>query len=146
MMVRRFEVDDTEDVLKLMARCYGEVPFVMPALNLAKCGMRLAACVADGFAVVAEHAGKLIGCFLGQRGTLWMSCDPLAMEVFTYVVPEARNTGAGSALYRAFRVWAKTNELPLLLANSCGYDERFEKLFTRMGLTKIGCQFLEATR
>lgn len=143
-MIREAVADDFGCVALLMRHCHEEAAFKMPQLNLEKSFHRFTECIEHGCAFVAEVSGTIVGCFLGQRGTLWFSDEPYAMEVFTYVFALRRNTGAGTKLYKAFRDWAKTKGLKVVLANSCGTNtDRFETLFTRMGLTKIGSQFIE---
>jgi GNAT superfamily N-acetyltransferase len=85
----------------------------------------------------------VVGAFVANVTSFWFSSEPVACEVFTYVLPEARRSGAGVALYRTFLRWAKKLGHRAVLANSCGLDnERLERVFAKLGLLKMGSQWM----
>jgi hypothetical protein len=86
----------------------------LPALDLAKATTTWEAAP---LAILAEKDGGVIGAFAGNVSSFWFSAEPIACETFTYVLPEARRSGAGLALYRTFLRWPKKLGHSAVLAN-----------------------------
>jgi GNAT superfamily N-acetyltransferase len=138
-MLRLAMPDDTPHFQRLFTRCHQEA-VNLPALDPTKA---TATWEAAPFAILAEKDGDVIGGFAANVSSFWFSAEPIACETFTDVLPEARGSGAGLALYGTFLRWAKKLGHRAVLANSCGLDnERLERVFAKLGLTKMCSQWL----
>lgn len=135
--------DDLSTLVYLAKQAQKEVPYKMLQTNWLKVAYHFDVCLRQ-FAVVFEEEGEVIGCFLGQQLEPWYSTETVAYLAFSYVLPEFRNTGAGLRGFRTFKRWAKAIGRPMYLAHeSAEASERMDKIYERLGLTKVGSQFLE---
>src|SRR5437764_4504046 len=119
----------------------------LPRMDEAKCLAHIDGCIREGFALLVEAGEFLapVGTLLGVRYEMWFRREPIASDLFTYVLPEWRRKGVGLTLYRRFRSWRKEHGLKLCLGQVSGIEvERMEKLFAHLGMRKAGATYFEA--
>jgi GNAT superfamily N-acetyltransferase len=96
----------------------------------------------NGFAMVIEHGGEIVGGMLGMCVPHWASSDLVACDLALFVDQRFRGTTAPARLLRAFRDWGIGKGAALILFGaSTGIDpERTAALaevsgFRRHGIT-----------
>jgi L-amino acid N-acyltransferase YncA len=93
----------------------------------------------DGFALVAEKAGVVIGGFIGYITTHFFGTDRTACDYGTFVRKTERG-GAGSLLIAEYVKQAKQRGVAeIVIANSTGMDlNKVAKAFERAGFSHDG--------
>jgi GNAT superfamily N-acetyltransferase len=99
----------------------------------------------DTLFLVLVVNGRIEGMFIGNLIPVWWMFADAAQDIVFYVAEPYR--GHGMRLLREFRKWAKGFDSVKLIQLNVSFGgpegERTEKLFTRMGLTRVGAQFIE---
>lgn len=98
---------------------------------------------------VAEQDNKLIGCVGALLYPLYMNPkDTVVQELWWWLTPESRGSGAGKQLYKFIEDWAKENNANLLFMIALE-DERaakMEKLYKRTGFQPMERTFFKELR
>ena len=143
-MIREVTAADYGPLFLLMKEAHEESITRFVPVDWGKCLGWICKCRDEGFAMVAEKDGEVIGAMLGHKEAPWFSEQEYAVDVFTFVSKAHRGTGAGLKLYRTFLRWAHENETPVFIGQNSGVQvERVEKIFGHLGLTKCGSVFIE---
>lgn len=96
----------------------------------------LARCLNDKscYAVVHETKGEIDGVLLGITQQLFYSTEKMATDLWVH----ATRAGAGAALIRAFRNWAKGRASVLVMGVSYKYGSEDGRVYERLGLKRAG--------
>lgn len=91
----------------------------------------------EGVLLVAERDGELIGA-VGALAYPWYldRSQTIAQEIWWWVEPHARNTGAGKALLDELEAWAKARGaavVSMATPGEGGQDETVARLYRRWG-------------
>lgn len=88
---------------------------------------------------------RVEGLFIGNVIPVWWMYADAAQDIVFYVTAPYR--GHGVKLLRKFRQWAKGFDSVKLIQLNVSFGgpegERTEKLFQRMGMTRVGAQYIE---
>lgn len=145
MRVRAANVLDSSAILALLIEMHQTADVDLPPVNGAKAISRIARCIQDGTALVAEDDdGNLAGSVGGEVSCDWYSDQPFLVDAWFYVRPTARSSRAALLLLRGFQDAARAADLPLRMGVFNGGDvERKDHFFTRAGLRRVGGFYVE---
>lgn len=143
MSVREATLDDLPYIINLAGQMHAESRYRRTTFLPARLGHVAAGLIAspDGFAVVAEKDGEIIGTMLAQvMREPWFAAEPVAYEYGVYVTPEHRGNHAAARMVRMFDTWAQERGAVLIdLGISTGInDERTGAFYARLGFTLAG--------
>jgi GNAT superfamily N-acetyltransferase len=133
---------DHTALLVMLDRMYTE-PEIPPAqVNWFRVSAMITNLLQQGMVVVAEKEGQLLGSIAGSVHGNWYSDQPTLSDVWFYVFPEHRGTGAALKLLRAFKAMGEERNLRISVGHVLGMDpERMDKLYQKLGFVRMGSIF-----
>lgn len=108
-MLRPATPDDIPTLVELGRVMHDESP-VFRALSFSedKLARTILHAIDNGFAVVAEQGGQIVGGMLGIAVEHWASTDVVACDLALFVAPEHRGGSTGARLLRRYAEWAES--------------------------------------
>jgi L-amino acid N-acyltransferase YncA len=94
----------------------------------------------DGFVMVVERDGAVIGGMAAVSVEQWFSTDKIATEISVFILPEFRGGMDALRLLRAFRQWAERKQVAYAMAGiSTGiHAEKTKLLYEASGMRYVG--------
>lgn len=108
MIIRDMAYDDITEVVKHGKLMHAESSYKDLKFNDDKC-INLAASLInspDGFAVVAEEQGVILGVMAGILSEHWFSSEIMASDYIFYVHPDYRGSSAAVRMITKYQAWA----------------------------------------
>lgn len=138
-MIRPAKTEDLPAIIAAGKRLKSRTEYAHVTIDVRRVGETLGQCICSalGFAVVAEHDGKIGGFMLGVAQPIWFSREREAADLITY----AERPGDGIRMIRRFVDWGWSvpNVSVVLLAQTSGLDiERARVLYERVGGQMVG--------
>lgn len=96
----------------------------------------------NGFMVVSERDGQIVGGMVGDVIQPWFSCDKIGIEYILYMHPEYR---AGRDTYRLIRSWiewCKHQGVKQIRPSISSGIQGGERLYQAIGFDIVGSNFL----
>lgn len=98
-----------------------------------------------GLVLVAEHAGRITGLLIAVAETLWWQNAQTGARIASDLIFFSQRMGDGKRMLMAMIEWAFN--VPRVVRVECGISsginaERLEKLYTSVGMSKEGTQFV----
>lgn len=95
-----------------------------------------------GFAVVAEHGGKITGMLAGAKQELWFTRQLYASDIIFV----SRQPGDGARMVRKFESWAfsdaRVKEVTLAISSGI-HPEGTSKLYEALGFEYLGPMYMK---
>lgn len=94
----------------------------------------------DGFVMVAERDGQVVGGIVAVTVEQWFSHDKIATEISVFILPEYRGSMDALRLLKAFKAWARTKGVVYTMAGiSTGiHAEKTKALYQAAGMRYVG--------
>jgi GNAT superfamily N-acetyltransferase len=107
--------------------------------------VRLAAILADDTyeALVAESGGTVVGLAGGRTGLYFEKDGRYAHLLVLVVASQARGTGVGTALLRAFEEWALARDANAIVLTSSTHRKEAHAFYERRGFRKTGVRLVK---
>lgn len=144
-MVRDATPDDVQAMVRLGQAMHAESRYAAFNFDPIKLASEIEALIEqeDGFALVAERNGEVVGAFIGYVGTHYFGNDRVAMDLALIVAPSERASMLGVQLVKRYIQQAKAKGVAdIVLSNSTGVDSnRVADLFERLGFQRQGFVF-----
>lgn len=142
-MIRDATHDDVLILLELGRRLHAESPrFSRLAFNDEKAGnfLRFLIESPDGWLVVAEKEGRVVGGMAALAYSEWFTHDKIVADVSLFMLPEHRGSFLSARLIRAFDVWsAGTGAKYAVAGMSTGIKtEETTQLYLSLGADRVG--------
>lgn len=139
-MIRQAEPSDIDVIAAICIEAHQKSAYAhIPIVEI--CGRQLIAhCILKGFSWMTECGN---GVLLGYTQPLWFDHDKTGATDLVFYVRESAK-GDGVKLAKKYLEWGKANADAVMLGITFGGDamERTEQFYERLGLVKIGGQFL----
>ena len=149
MTARYAQNQDIEGAIELLAQMHTESPhYRNVTLDTGKLAAMLATLIEspDGFFVVAEDEGEIVGVMIGCICEYFFSSEKFASEICLYVQKDHRGSWAALRMTCLFVEWAKACGVPHSVAGVSAHitDDRAEDFYVRLGFSPLGKTFVKA--
>ena len=143
MAIRDAVLSDLPRIVELGRMLHQESPrFARMAFNEIKAADFLAGLIqsGDGFLVVSERDGQIVGGMAAMVAREWFSDERFAYDVSLFIEPQYRGSILPLRLLLSYKDWAKSKGLLFAVAGvGTGINvERTTELYRRAGMTDIG--------
>ncbi|MFA5135688.1 MAG: GNAT family N-acetyltransferase [Patescibacteria group bacterium] len=96
----------------------------------------------NGFLVVSERNGQIVGGMVGDVITPWFSNDKIGVEYILYMHPDYRTGRDAYRLIRSWVEWCKYQGVKQIRPAISSGINRGERLYQAMGFEAVGSNFL----
>lgn len=143
MNIRPATIEDVPTIVSLGAQLAKESPrFGRLQFSAASTGATMRALLSspDGFLMVAEEGGQIVGAMAAIVSQHWMSTDRVASDLALFVVPSARGGNVGGSLAVEYLEWARKSGAVLInVGVSTGiHTEATARMYELRGFNRCG--------
>lgn len=146
-MIRRFEVDDIDQVIGLLEHLRQQTPYrcINPHWPTIVNTITVASSKRAGCVLVAEHNQKITGIIIAVAQTLWWQEERTGARVASDLIFYSQRLGDGKRLLEAMTEWAFS--VPRVVRIECGISsgedvDRVESIYLSCGFVKEGTMFI----
>ena len=139
--LRQATLDDIPDILQVGELAHAEAQHYQNiSFSIPKTALHLVQRINDGFAVVIEFDGKVVGAMTAYTNEHYFSHDMMTMADVIYVLPEYRGKGVLKLFADAYNAWGEEVGADFQkLGVSSGIDtERTAAAMMRLGYEVTG--------
>lgn len=145
-MIRKATLEDVPHIVRMGERLHHESSFS----SISYCGERVAqiasVLISNGFAVVVEKDGEVIGGMMGDVVVPWYSTERMGIDYSLYIEPEHRNGMLAVKLVKMFEEWCLTmGAVQIRPGVSTGHMSA-GKLYRALGYEQVGECFVKNIR
>ncbi|KYQ83563.1 hypothetical protein AWW72_13320 [Acinetobacter sp. NRRL B-65365] len=144
MLVRKATLNDLDALVDFGKRIVHEAPN-FNQFNETSTRSFLGTLIIEGKSVfvAVDEDQKPIGTMVATTGIEWFSGKKVAYELCLYVLPECRNSSAGSELIKEFVVWSQEQKVDAIHSGTTTgiKSSDVSKLYESYGFTCTGLNF-----
>jgi GNAT superfamily N-acetyltransferase len=137
-MIRKAIQTDIPSLLKLADLLVKETSYSHIEPSKKRIKTTIETMINNGFAMVAEVDGEVIGVMLGDVYTPWYSEDKLGIDYTLFVMPKHRNGLIAFKLITAFKKWAVSMGAKQIRCGIGTGVKNVGRLYERLGFKNVG--------
>lgn len=143
MIIRAAENRDIARIVEMAERMAKESNFSSLSFSPERVASMCKTLISNGFAVVAEHDGEIIGGMLGDIHIPWFSGDSMGTDLGLYIEPQHRNGLLAAKLIKRFEDWCIGFGAKQIRPGISTGSPSAERLYKALGYQATGVQFLK---
>lgn len=140
-MIRPATTADIPDIVEHGRRMHTDTSYAHVTYSPARVAATCATLISNGFIIVAELDGVIVGAMLGDVCQPWYTEDYTGIEHALYLQPEHRNGLLAAKMVRSFEKWCVSMGAKQIRPGVGTGVGNVERLYEALGFKRVGSFF-----
>jgi GNAT superfamily N-acetyltransferase len=142
-MIRQATADDIQSLVVLGKIMHDETSYKHVEYAPEKVAKTCQLMITNGFLMVAEKDGEVVGVMMGDVVTPWYTDERMGIDYCLYIYPEHRNGLIAVRLIKKFEEWCIAMGATQIRPGVGTGDKNVSRLYKSLGFNSVGEWFLK---
>lgn len=142
-MIREATIDDIPKLVEMGRALHDETTYKHVEYSPERVAETCRLMIANGFLVVAEKEGEVIGVMMGDVYIPWYTTERMGIDYTLYIMPEHRNGLIAVKMIKRFEQWCISMGAKQIRPGIGTGDPSAIKLYKALGYKSVGEWFLK---
>lgn len=142
-MIRPAKISDIATLVILGQQMHDETSYKHVTYSPERVAATCELMISNGFIVVAEKEGQIVGVMMGDVHTPWYTTDSMGIDYCLYIYPQHRHGIAAMRMIKRFEEWCIAMGATQVRPGIGTGDLSVAKLYEKLGYKNVGNWYLK---